>query len=115
VLLDDALFEDGHAGVGLLIADMDALVLHGADEVVCVGLLGEFVGVLSGVVLLEEEDVRKSGEEAGGLGNWHDLTAGDTAFDGGPALSVLFAASLLPSAEIDCAPCGDESKDIFEG
>lgn len=105
LLLDYALFKDGLVRVGLLIANMDSLVLHGANEGVCLIFLEEFMGILSGAVLLQEENVLKSGEVAGGLGDCDDFAAGDTAFDGGPALSVLFVASLLPSAEIEPTPC----------
>lgn len=115
MLLDDALFEDGLVGVGLFVADMDALVSHVADKIVCVGLPGEFVGVLAGAVLLEEVDVLKGGEKAGGFGDWHDLAATDAAFDGGPALSACFAAAFLPSAEIEPDPCGGEAKNPFDG
>ena len=115
MLLDDALFEDGFAGVGLVVADLDPLLSHLCDKVFGVGFLGEFVGVFAGAVLLDEVGVLKGGEEAGGVGDALDLAAGDAAFDGGPALSDRFAAALLPSAEIECAPTGTHEDEPFEG
>ena len=64
VLLDDALFEDGFGGIGLVVADLDALLSHLCDKVFGFGFLGEFVGVFAGAVLLDEVCVHKSGEEA---------------------------------------------------
>ena len=52
MLFDDALFEDGLAGVGLFVADLDPLLSHLCDKVFGFGFLGEFVGVLAGSVLL---------------------------------------------------------------
>ena len=73
------------------------------------------MGILAEAILLDEVGVLQAGEVAGGVGDWLDLAIRDITFDRGPALSALFAAAFPPSADIDCAPCGDESKDIFEG
>ena len=115
VLLDDALFEDGLAGVGLFVADLDPLLSHLCDKVLGFGFFGEFVGVFAGAVLLDEVGVHKSGEEARGVGDWGDLAATDAAFDGGPALRALFEAAFLPSAEIERAPTCTHEDDPFEG
>ena len=64
MLLDDALFEDGLAGVGLVVADLDSLAFQLFDKVIGFGFLGEFVGVLAGAILLDEVCVLKGGEEA---------------------------------------------------
>ena len=64
VLLDDALFEDGLGGVGLVVADLDTLAFQLCDKVFGFGFPGEFVGVFAGSVLLDEVGVLKGGEEA---------------------------------------------------
>ena len=115
VLLDDALFEDGFFGAGLFVADLDSLAFHLGCEVVGFGFFGEFVGVLAEAVLLDEVGVLQLGDEARGVWDGLDLCATDIALDQGPALGGLFAAALLPSAEIESAPSGGKAKDIFEG
>ena len=98
VLLDDGLLEDGFVGVGLLVADLDALVLHLADEVVGVGLILEVVVVGAGAVLLDEVGVGQGRVEARGLGDGLDCAADDEALHRGPALGSVFVAALAPAA-----------------
>jgi len=49
------------------------------------------------------------------VGDCRDLAATDATFDRGPALSALFEAALLPSAEIERAPTSTHEDDPFEG
>ena len=108
MLLDDALFEDGFVGVGLVVANLDALVFHLADEVVGLGLVGEVVDVFSGAILLDEVGVLQGGMELRRLGDGRHLAAHDHPFDGRPALSGVFKAALLPAAVVDRRPASGE-------
>ena len=108
MLLDDALLEDGLVGIGLLVADLDALVLHGANEVVGFGFVGEVVAVGAGALLLDEEGVLQGGVEARSLGDGLDAAAENDAVDGRPALGVAFVAGFAPAAVVDGGPASDE-------
>ena len=104
MLFDDALLEEGVVGVGLVVADGEALVAEVADEVVGVGLSGELVDVGAGAVLADEVGVLEGGDEAGGFGDGGDLTREDDGLGGGPGLGFDLAAVLLPSAPGDGSP-----------
>ena len=114
MLLDGALFEDGLVWVGVVVADGDVLVVHGADELVGVGLALEFVNVLAGAVLADEVGVVERREKALGLGDGSDGAAGDAAVDRGPALGGILSALLAPAPIVDAGPSGDEGKRVLE-
>ena len=73
VLFDNALLEDGVVGVGLVVADGEALVAEEADEVVGVGFACELVDVGAGAVFADEVGVLQGRDEAGGFGDGGDL------------------------------------------